>query len=112
MIRLLRIQHYDIAAFDARVYDFEGNNRISFRGFAECWRDLKLQTTLSPLERIYITFDTSGASSSKAGRAVSTVIMLCIIISSTSFILSTLQGDLWQYQAIPGARPKPRPVFN
>jgi hypothetical protein len=112
MIRLLRIQNYDISAFDARVYDFEGNNKISFDGFAECWRDLKLQTTLSPLERIYITFDTSGASSSKAGRVVSSVIMLCILVSSTSFILSTVQGDLWQYQPCPGCKPKPRPVFN
>jgi len=111
MIRLLRIQNYDIAAFDARAYDYEGSNRISFRGFAECWRDLKLQTTLSPLERMYITFDTSGASSSKVGRAVSTIIMLCILISSTSFILSTLQGDLWQVQACEGCKPKPRPVF-
>lgn len=112
IIRLLRNLGYDTSAFDPRVYDFDGNNRITFRGFAECWRDLKLQTTLGPLERIYITFDTSGASSSKAGRVVSTVIMLCIILSSTSFILSTLQGDLWQYQPSPGSKPVPRPVFN
>eukprot|EP00746_Dinoflagellata_sp_MGD_P124668 gnl/MRDRNA2_/MRDRNA2_59277_c0_seq1.p1 gnl/MRDRNA2_/MRDRNA2_59277_c0~~gnl/MRDRNA2_/MRDRNA2_59277_c0_seq1.p1 ORF type:complete len:815 (-),score=124.35 gnl/MRDRNA2_/MRDRNA2_59277_c0_seq1:9-2384(-) len=111
MVRLLRIQNRDISTFQASDYDFEGNNRITFSGFAECWRDLKLQTTFSPFERIYITFDASGASSSKAGRLVSSVIMLCILVSSTSFILSTLQGELWQYHPCPGCKPKPKPVF-
>jgi hypothetical protein len=112
MVRLLKFLHYDSKLVDTKKYVVEGTNKVDWRSFADCWRELKMQTTLSPLERVYLGFDPSGASSSKVSQVMSTIVFISIIASSISFILSTLQGDLWQVQDCAGCKPKPRPVFG
>jgi hypothetical protein len=109
MIRLLKYLDYDLSVLDIQAYD-DGDQRVSWQSFAECWKDLKLETTLSSLERIFITF--ASDASCVLGKLVSAVVMLCIIVSSTSFILSTLQGPLWQYQPCEKCKPMPRPIFG
>jgi len=111
MVRLLKYLDYPLSVLDVAAYD-DGDQRVSWYTYAECWRDLKLETKLSHWERIFITFDSPGASSSYLGKVMSALVMLCIIISSTSFILSTVQGPNWQYQPCPKCKPKPKPIFG
>lgn len=114
MVRLSKyLGHPGLAEkLDARKYVIEGTSKVDWRGFADCWKDFKLETTLSPIERIFLGFDGSGANSSKLGSFTGTVVFFTIIASSVSFIMSTLQGDFWQVQECPGCKPKPRPIFG
>eukprot|EP00746_Dinoflagellata_sp_MGD_P027356 gnl/MRDRNA2_/MRDRNA2_164586_c0_seq1.p1 gnl/MRDRNA2_/MRDRNA2_164586_c0~~gnl/MRDRNA2_/MRDRNA2_164586_c0_seq1.p1 ORF type:complete len:737 (-),score=131.68 gnl/MRDRNA2_/MRDRNA2_164586_c0_seq1:18-2228(-) len=112
MIRLLKFLNYDPTKLDFRKYVIDGTNKVDWRSFADCWKDLKIETTWSPVERVFLAFDPSGAAGSKLSQVTSTIVFFAIIASSVSFILSTLQGDLWQIQECPGCKPKPRPVFS
>jgi hypothetical protein len=112
MVRLMKYLGRDPKEIDTKKYTMEGTNKVDWRSFADAWKDLKMQVDLGAGERIYLGFDPSGAASCGVGKVVSTVVFITIILSSISFILSTLQGDLWQMQECQGCKPKPRPIFG
>mmetsp|Transcript_50980 Transcript_50980/g.150268 ORF Transcript_50980/g.150268 Transcript_50980/m.150268 type:complete len:846 (-) Transcript_50980:21-2558(-) len=90
MMRLFRIlrEENSFASWDAKRYDLNGDGSVGWWEFCQIWFELRPSVKLSPMERIYLTFEDPGQS--KVGKLVSTVVMLAIFVSMGSFVMSTM----------------------
>mmetsp|Transcript_57708 Transcript_57708/g.137300 ORF Transcript_57708/g.137300 Transcript_57708/m.137300 type:complete len:793 (+) Transcript_57708:261-2639(+) len=90
MVRLLRVLHVleDPEAFKISDYDVHKNGSVGWLEFCSLWNTREVVMQLSLAERIFITLEDSERSMS--GRCISVLVFLAIVVSLTSFILSTL----------------------
>mmetsp|Transcript_100775 Transcript_100775/g.284190 ORF Transcript_100775/g.284190 Transcript_100775/m.284190 type:complete len:752 (-) Transcript_100775:195-2450(-) len=87
MARLFRVLR-DGRVFNAAVYDYNGNGKVGWLEFCCLWKERPIVYVLSLPERIFITFDDS--QKSILGKILSVVMFTAILISTGSFVLSTL----------------------
>lgn len=109
LMRLCRILDSKIV-IDASQYDTEGTGTVGWHEFVQIWRTQGMKVTISFWERLYITLE--DPSSSLVSRVVSTIIMGLILLSSVTFVLSTMP----EYREPPDhcevCEPQPDPVFS
>eukprot|EP00929_Paragymnodinium_shiwhaense_P007996 TRINITY_DN111918_c0_g1_i1.p1 TRINITY_DN111918_c0_g1~~TRINITY_DN111918_c0_g1_i1.p1 ORF type:complete len:733 (-),score=115.06 TRINITY_DN111918_c0_g1_i1:143-2341(-) len=98
----------DHEGFSAKVYDENRNGWVGWGEFCHVFKRRRVGIRLSISERIYLTFDNQD--SCHAGQVISWVILLTIIVSSVSFILSTVPE--YQVHLADGSAPVPHERFK
>merc|ERR1719272_2673880 len=106
MGRLFRVLQID-RNFDATKYDLNGDGSVGWWEFCVLWKEEGLAVHLSAAERIYITFEEPN--SSRLGRIASTVTLLAIGLSASTFIISTMPD--MQEATCPSCKPEPFEIF-
>lgn len=84
LCRLLR----DDRLFDAKRYDLNGDGSAGWWEFLAMWKQEQLCKRLSPMERVYLTFE--DPQSSRLGWLISFCVFVGILVSAGSFVLSTM----------------------
>lgn len=87
MVRLFRVLE-DSQHFCAKEYDVDGSGGVGWFEFVAVWRQHNIKIRMSFFERLYMTME--DPQSSVVSKLWSLLVMLLIVISSCSFVLSTL----------------------
>eukprot|EP00746_Dinoflagellata_sp_MGD_P013168 gnl/MRDRNA2_/MRDRNA2_128361_c0_seq1.p1 gnl/MRDRNA2_/MRDRNA2_128361_c0~~gnl/MRDRNA2_/MRDRNA2_128361_c0_seq1.p1 ORF type:complete len:755 (+),score=110.04 gnl/MRDRNA2_/MRDRNA2_128361_c0_seq1:71-2335(+) len=87
MVRLFRVLQDD-QHFSAKEYDIDYSGGVGWFEFVAVWRQHNITIRMSFFERLYMTME--DPQSSVVSKIVSLIVMLLIVLSSMSFVLSTL----------------------
>eukprot|EP00930_Biecheleria_cincta_P025572 TRINITY_DN18194_c1_g1_i1.p1 TRINITY_DN18194_c1_g1~~TRINITY_DN18194_c1_g1_i1.p1 ORF type:complete len:831 (+),score=143.95 TRINITY_DN18194_c1_g1_i1:201-2693(+) len=107
MCRLRRVLQDD-SEFDAKQYDLNSDGIVGWWEFCILWRKEQFVMRLSRWERIFLTLEDPVRS--RLGRLTSLAVLLAILLSATSFIVSTM--PTMKYQQCPDCEPIPLEIFE
>jgi len=116
MIRLNKVIQKDDKKFNAADYDVNKNGRVGWFEFCSLWKEGGIQYKFSMAERAYLTLEDSERSI--LGKIISVLVFITILVSTGSFILSTvpemqnlcLATDEVGYDE--SCKPRPKSVFQ
>jgi hypothetical protein len=87
MVRLFRVIKDD-RKFDIMEYDVNKNGKVGWYEFCSLWKERPIQVNLTISERMYLTLE--DAERSTLGKIMSMAVFLTILVSTGSFIISTI----------------------
>eukprot|EP00928_Gymnodinium_smaydae_P015991 TRINITY_DN15957_c0_g6_i1.p1 TRINITY_DN15957_c0_g6~~TRINITY_DN15957_c0_g6_i1.p1 ORF type:complete len:785 (-),score=167.53 TRINITY_DN15957_c0_g6_i1:97-2451(-) len=115
MARLFQVIE-DKRAFNAAAYDSNMNGKVGWLEFCSLWKERQIAVHLTMPERIFLVFE--DAERCLLGRLMSLLVFLTILISTGSFIVSTLPvlqsrcPILGEDGYDENCRPVPKPIFD
>lgn len=107
MCRLRKVLQDD-SEFDAKQYDLNSDGTVGWWEFCILWKKEQFVIRLSKWERIFLTLEDPVRS--RLGRLTSLAVLLAILLSASSFIVSTM--PTMKYQQCPDCEPIPLEVFE
>mmetsp|Transcript_66821 Transcript_66821/g.196143 ORF Transcript_66821/g.196143 Transcript_66821/m.196143 type:complete len:776 (-) Transcript_66821:38-2365(-) len=87
MVRLFRVIK-DERKFDIMEYDVNKNGKVGWYEFCSLWKERPIVVNLTIAERMYLTLE--DAERSILGKLMSMAVFLTILVSTGSFIISTI----------------------
>lgn len=107
MCRLRKVLHDD-REFDAKSYDLNSDGTVGWWEFCILWKKEQFTSKLSLWERIFLTLEDPARS--RLGKITSFAVLLAILLSATSFIISTMPS--MKYQPCSMCEPIPLEIFE
>jgi len=115
MVRLCKVME-DTRTLDFTKYDVNGNGKVGWHEFCSLWKKETFEVHLTLAERVFLTFEDGDRSI--LGKFMSILVFLTILVSTGSFIISTLPEmrttcpGSWEIGFHKSCVPKPKPYFN
>jgi len=115
IVRLFKVMR-DPRSIDISKYDVNENGNVGWYEFCSLWKQEQIQVNLTVAERTFLTFEDGDRSI--LGKIMSVLVFLTILVSTGSFIISTLPEmqttcpGRWELDFDKKCLPKPKPFFN
>lgn len=109
MVRLFKALQ-DEQPFNAKEYDADSSGGVGWFEFVAVWRQRNITIRMSFFERLYMTME--DPQSSVISKIISMLVLLLIVISSGSFVLSTLPSLREPPPDCPSCPPIPLAAFD